>query len=144
MKARGKCDAKRSTSPLVNHQKARRGLKGRNNSSRHLFRPFRPRPRFCGTYPGATRFALAPGFHIPRLRRCWAKPRQLKRLRTHPLPQVVLTVSKAILKSCGKRSINSNPLHTRGKEFLFRIDRDDIRAQSTDTTIRTKRDFGYQ
>jgi hypothetical protein len=62
MKARGKCEAKRSTSPLVNKLKSAVALKGRNT--------------YFGlsglissglSLPGATRFALAPGFHIPRL-----------------------------------------------------------------------------
>src|ERR1041385_2808521 len=32
-----------------------------------LSRPFRPQSLFWRTYPGATRFALAPGYHISRL-----------------------------------------------------------------------------
>ena len=68
MKARGKCDAKRRASPLV------------YDNSEHV-RP--ERPKYHHTYyalsglmrilffsPGATRFALAPGYHIARLRRC--------------------------------------------------------------------------
>src|SRR6185295_16132381 len=39
-------------------------LKGRN--IHRLLRPFRAGPRLGCRLPGATRFALAPGFHIPR------------------------------------------------------------------------------
>jgi len=38
--------------------------KGRNTPQ--IFRPFRPKQRILNK-PGATRFALAPGFHISRL-----------------------------------------------------------------------------
>src|ERR1051325_6138188 len=35
-----------------------------------LFRPFRARLIFLPIAPGATRYALAPGYHIPRRWRC--------------------------------------------------------------------------
>jgi hypothetical protein len=60
MKARGKREARR---PWFDAVRAL-GLKGRN-----ILRPVRAGcVRFA--IPGATRFALAPGFHIPRLWRC--------------------------------------------------------------------------
>ena len=57
MKARGKREARR---PWYNESMPL-ALKGRN-----IFRPFRPDYVYC-IKPGATRFALAPGFYIPRL-----------------------------------------------------------------------------
>jgi len=60
MEARGK----RSASPLVPSPHEHQGLKGRN--IHRLLRPFRAGPRLGCRLPGATRFALAPGFHIPR------------------------------------------------------------------------------
>src|ERR1041385_6915926 len=61
MKARGKREAKRSASPLGHRIKSPRALKGRNyfglsGLNLPLLIP-----------PGATRCALAPGFHISRL-----------------------------------------------------------------------------
>src|SRR5215204_1090162 len=61
IKARGKREAKRSASPLVSTQRKGLGLKGRNIS------PFSGLDLNFDSLPGATRFALAPGFHIPRL-----------------------------------------------------------------------------
>src|SRR5215203_4103129 len=54
----------RSASPLV-MQSAPSGLKGRNRCSITPFQGWVSLIRV----PGATRCALAPGFHIPRLRR---------------------------------------------------------------------------
>jgi hypothetical protein len=52
----------RSASPLESNQKIFSPEKGVITS---VFRPFRP--WYCVlVVPGATRFALAPGFHIPR------------------------------------------------------------------------------
>jgi hypothetical protein len=64
MKARGKREAKRSASPLVAKRAKYQGLKGRNIS--HRITPFQGWRCFLILLPGATRFALAPGFHIPR------------------------------------------------------------------------------
>src|SRR5215204_1078761 len=61
IKARGKREAKRSASPLVSTQRKGLRLKGRNIS------PFSGLDLNFDSLPGATRFALAPGFHIPRL-----------------------------------------------------------------------------
>ena len=60
MKARGKREARR---PWSSKKPRDQGLKGRN-TYRQL-RPFRAGCVIC-LIPGATRFALAPGFHIPR------------------------------------------------------------------------------
>ena len=43
-----------------------------------------------------------------------------------------------------QRSVNCNPLHTRGEEFLLGIDGDDVRTQRTDATIGTERNPGNQ
>ena len=72
MRARGK---PRSASPLVNDQKARQGLEGRNSSA--VLCPFRAGMKFLTFYQGRRaplRFALAPGFHILRLWRYKAAP----------------------------------------------------------------------
>src|SRR3982750_2379639 len=61
MKARGKRAARR---PWF-RQSAPSGLKGRNRCSITPFQGWVSLIRV----PGATRYALAPGFHIPRLRR---------------------------------------------------------------------------
>ena len=53
----------RSASPLVTRNSREQGLKGRNKFRQ--LRPFRAGIFFC-FLPGATRFALAPGFHISR------------------------------------------------------------------------------
>ena len=53
----------RSASPLVITNTRDQGLKGRNKFRQ--LRPFRAGIFFC-FLPGATRFALAPGFHISR------------------------------------------------------------------------------
>ena len=53
----------RSASPLVMQEPRRRGLKGRN--IHRLLRPFRAETLDC-RLPGATRFALAPGFYMSR------------------------------------------------------------------------------
>ena len=64
MTARGKCEAKRSTSPLGNRIEASVALKGRNNIS--AFQAFSS--RLIATRGDAPRVAaLAPGFHISRL-----------------------------------------------------------------------------
>jgi len=65
-KARGKCEAKRSTSPLVDK------LKGAVSPEKGgiLFRPFRPHSCFGMSNQGRRaplRVALAPDFYIPRL-----------------------------------------------------------------------------
>jgi len=54
--------------PGLNIKEARRGLKGRNSC--RCITPFSGlNALFLLHDPGATRFALAPGYHIPRLRR---------------------------------------------------------------------------
>jgi hypothetical protein len=62
MKARGKREAMRCASPLESNQKISSPEKGVITS---VFRPFRPGYRVLAV-PGATRCALAPGFHISR------------------------------------------------------------------------------
>ena len=65
MKARGKCEAKRSTSTLVKSNKTeRQGLKGRNTRG---LPPFRTGALLLLTLPGATRFQLPPGYYFSRL-----------------------------------------------------------------------------
>jgi hypothetical protein len=61
MIARGKREARR---PWLNSHNKSGGLKGRNSIT-----PFQGCAAFFILLPGATRFALAPGYHIPRLRR---------------------------------------------------------------------------
>jgi hypothetical protein len=56
------------TSPLVTSTKECRGLKGRNLHNR--ITPFQGSFASWEIHPGATRFALAPGYHISRLWRC--------------------------------------------------------------------------
>ena len=58
MKARGKCEARRPWYTNQTSHSPERGV-----IPRALFRPFRPE-RCVLHKPGATRFALAPGFHI--------------------------------------------------------------------------------
>ena len=68
MKARGKREARR---PGTNKHDAMRPER-----PKYLLRPFRAASPFYFCIPGATcslRFALAPGFYIPRLRR-WSWP----------------------------------------------------------------------
>ena len=43
-------------------------LKGRNTAA--IISALQASSSLCWNEPGATRFALAPGYHIPRLRRC--------------------------------------------------------------------------
>ena len=72
MKARGKREAKRSASPLVKSPKPGEGLKGRNR--RRLITPFQGWSLVLLCYQGRRaplRFALAPGFNIPRLWRSY-------------------------------------------------------------------------
>gem|GEM_PF-1159804 len=67
IKARGKCEAKRSASPLDNRIKCPVALKGRNTRDISAFQALYPRA-YCNQGRRAPlRFALAPGFHIPRL-----------------------------------------------------------------------------
>jgi hypothetical protein len=61
MKAQGKREARRPGLPRAREEQ---GLKGRNNADQ--LRPFRAGIVLKICYPGATRFALAPGYHIPR------------------------------------------------------------------------------
>ena len=68
MKARGKREAKPSASPLVKSPKSGPGLKGRNE--RRRITRFQRYTHIWILLPGATRFALAPGYHIPRRWRC--------------------------------------------------------------------------
>ena len=66
MKARGKREARRPWT--VNQIKASSPEKGGI-----IISAFQASAFFGGSLPGATRFALAPGFHIPRLWRCLRK-----------------------------------------------------------------------
>jgi hypothetical protein len=80
MKARGKRSAKGAEyeSQGQARSEAERVAPGKNTIKRaspekgvifaYVFRPFRPE-RHILNKPGATRFALAPGFYIPRRRR---------------------------------------------------------------------------
>ena len=61
MKARGKREARR---PWLSSSMNDRGLKGRNMTTG--ITPFQGCRGFLFCYPGATRFALAPGYHISR------------------------------------------------------------------------------
>jgi hypothetical protein len=65
MIARGKREARR---PWLGPQKHSQGLKGGNKDLRY-FALSGLQVQF-NFEPGATRFALAPGYHIPRLWRC--------------------------------------------------------------------------
>src|SRR6185369_14045041 len=58
---------------------------------------------------------------------------------TRSLSLPVLTVSKL-----DSHSLHSDPLQTRGEEFLFGIDRHDVGAENADATIGTKGDFRHQ
>src|SRR5215213_7415538 len=82
IKARGKREAKRSASPLGSTPTKGLGLKGRNTDR---IRPFRAGSEFY-SLPGATRFALAPGFYISRPWRCvatfGAKPLEMIKLKS--------------------------------------------------------------
>jgi hypothetical protein len=57
---------------MVQYPNHEQGLKGRN--SRHGITLFQGYTQDFFFEPGATRFALAPGFYIPRLRRCSFEP----------------------------------------------------------------------
>ena len=67
MLARGKCEAKLSTSPLGNRIEADVALKGRNTCDISAFQALSPRAYHNQGRRASLRFALAPGYHIPRL-----------------------------------------------------------------------------
>ena len=67
MKARGKREAKRSASPLVRKSKKVSSPEGASYGA--YFGPSGLNPSFEDLNQGATRFALAPGCHMSRLRR---------------------------------------------------------------------------
>src|SRR5262245_44613216 len=72
MKARGKREAQRNASPLVRRKKFEQSTESAKYQPQ-LFRSFRASPSLPLSYQErrASRCsALAPGFHIPRLRRC--------------------------------------------------------------------------
>jgi hypothetical protein len=66
MKAWGKCERSEARRPWVTSLKFGAALKGRNTCHISAFQALLV---LWLLQPGATRFALAPGFHIPRLRR---------------------------------------------------------------------------
>jgi len=67
IKARGKCEAKRSASPLDNRIKCPVALKGRNTHDISALQALSPQAYRNQGRRALLRFALAPGFHIPRL-----------------------------------------------------------------------------
>src|ERR1043166_6428720 len=110
--ARGKREAQRNASPLVTRNSLNRALKARNTNVNYSAPS--ELHGYCSILPGATRLtlfgacpwlsyfapsALAPGFHIPRLRRLpWL---HISRLRRLPLAFIFRALALSIFRAFG-------------------------------------------